>query len=653
MLRSRLFEDEVEHLFSEGKLYGTTHLATGQEAAQAGLCLALDPQDWIVTTHRCHGYTVCKGTPVYPLFAELAGSRDGICRGLAGSMHFQDPERHNAGSSAIVGSGIPLATGIAFSLKRRNLPFISVSVFGDGACSRGTLHECLNLASIWNLSELFYCENNLYGMSAASSRMISTSSIASRAEGYGIKHQTVDGNDLEAVYQATMEAREYILQNHRPYFLEVLTYRQKGHSKNDRRLYRTREEEQFWAQKDPIKLFEAKLTAQGIMTGAEIAGLRSRIEKETREASTLALSKASDTLTPEEAGKLVFAPETSEILRENARTTDSATQDGKVHLSYREAIHLALGMSMKRDRNVVLIGEDIGLYGGCFKVTGDLYLDFPDQLIETPVSEESFAGLAVGAAKTGMKPIIEIMYADFATLISDPVINHAAKSYFMSAGKVPCPMVVRFPEGCGTGHGPQHTQTTESMFLNTPGLIVVAPSNPQDAYILLTQAIESNNPVMFFEHKALYNDTQDFDLCAPMPAFGKARITAHGTDLTLISYSEGIKICSHAAEELRKEGITAEILDLRTLKPLDTSSILEAARKTGRVIIVQSAPQTASVSSEVEALICSDPKTFEALKCPVVRFCACETPTPFSRTLEALYIPQVSDIVSQARAWLR
>lgn len=341
MLRSRFFEDETERLFSLGLLYGTTHLATGQEAAQAGLCLALDDNDWIMTTHRCHGYSICKGTDPYRLFSELAGSREGVCKGLSGSMHFQDPQLCNGGSSAIVGSGIPLATGIAFSLLRHKQDNISVSIFGDGACSRGTLHECLNLASIWNLPELFYCENNLYGMSTASSRMISTSSIASRAEGYRIRHMTVDGNDLEQVFQAVSQARAYILEEHRPFFLEVLTYRQKGHSKNDKRVYRTATEEAIWAKKDPISLFEKKLTESKVMTQIETESVRSSIAEEIKEASDHAMAVRLDTLSQSEADSLTMAPETYSIHPE-------ASIQGIAELSYREAIHAAIGLSMRQ-----------------------------------------------------------------------------------------------------------------------------------------------------------------------------------------------------------------------------------------------------------------------------------------------------------------
>lgn len=641
MWRSRAFEDEVERLFARGALYGTTHLATGQEAAQAGLCMALDDEDWIMSTHRCHGYAVCRGTDTYRLFCELFGSRHGVCKGLAGSMHFQDTARHNAGSSAIVGSGIPPAAGIALTLKRHRKNNISVSIFGDGACSRGTLHETMNLCAVWHLPLLFFCENNLYGMSASSSRMISTDSISSRAAGYGIAHETVDGNDVEAVYNAVKKAREYIVSNQEPYFLEVLTYRQKGHSKNDRCVYRTREEEQYWLQRDPISLLEKNLLNSGKVTENELRSIRDAEKETVSEALILAEGVKDEVLSIDEARNLTMAPETY-------LGPQPHPEQGKVTLSFREALRMALDLEMGCNEDVILMGEDIGAYGGCFKVTGDLYLKHPDQVLETPVSEESFCGVAVGSAKTGLRPVVEVMYADFSTLISDPVINHAAKSWFMSGGKVCCPLVVRLPEGSGTGHGPQHTQTPAAMFLNVPGLIVLAPSCPQDAYGLLTLAIRSNNPVIFLEHKLLYPETQTFDPSEPVLPIGKARVARNGKDVTLIAYSQAVNVCLNAASLLEKQGVSAEVIDLRSLKPLDTQTILESVRKTGRAVIVQWANSVASASSEVESVICSDAEAFEALKKPVIRLCSEECPTPFSKPLEKAYNPgpkQVADAV--------
>jgi len=288
MLNSRYFEEKTEQLFNQGLIHGTTHLANGQEACQTGLCMALEDEDWIVPTHRCHGFTLCKGSSPYSMFSEMLGSSSGLAKGLGGSMHMPDKEHFNLGSSAIVGSGVPLACGCAFTQKHSGSKNISVAIFGDGATSRGSIHESMNLASIWKLPVLFFCENNLYGMSAPSDKMISTDQISSRAQSYSMPGKTVDGNDVEAVFNAVSEAACYIREGNGPYLIVANTYRQKGHSRSDKLVYRSREEEQYWLEKDPITLFEKKLESQGILSAHE----KLEIENECRLGISIQAEKA-------------------------------------------------------------------------------------------------------------------------------------------------------------------------------------------------------------------------------------------------------------------------------------------------------------------------------------------------------------------------
>ena len=330
MLNSRFFEEKTEELFKAGLIHGTTHLANGQEAAQAGLCMALEDGDWIVPTHRCHGFTICKGSWPVAMFAEMFGSRQGLAKGLGGSMHMPDKENCNLGSSAVVGSGVPLATGIAFYQKFKStgsasfaasttqnpktLPpapvkNISVAIFGDGASSRGSVHESMNIASIWKLPVLFYCENNHYGMSAPSDKMISVDQVSSRAAAYNMPGTVVDGNDFEAVYNQVLKACEYIRGGNGPYLLEVMTYRFKGHSKSDRRLYRTSEEENQWLQRDPIVLFEQKMIQNGYVTEKEIADIEDECRKGIDLQAKTALKESGDKLTADEVLGLVYASE--------------------------------------------------------------------------------------------------------------------------------------------------------------------------------------------------------------------------------------------------------------------------------------------------------------------------------------------------------
>ncbi len=328
MLNSRFFEEKTEQLFKAGLIHGTTHLANGQEASQAGLCAALEEGDWIVPTHRCHGFTICSGSDPFAMFSEMFGSIHGLAKGLGGSMHMPDKENFNLGSSAVVGSGVPLATGIAFSEKfkavgnagfaassfgnPKDFPIVpvknvAVAIFGDGASSRGSVHESMNLASIWKLPVLFYCENNHYGMSASSDKMISVDYVSSRATAYSIPGKTIDGNDVEIVYETVKEALDYIRSGKGPYLLEVMTYRTKGHSKSDRRLYRTAAEEEQWLKKDPITLFEHKLIKLGYLSPDEITAIEEECHAGIEAQAALALEKSGDKLKPEEVEGMVYA----------------------------------------------------------------------------------------------------------------------------------------------------------------------------------------------------------------------------------------------------------------------------------------------------------------------------------------------------------
>ena len=630
LLRSRYFEEKIQTLFNEGALYGTTHLNIGQEASHTGLCNALQEGDWIVPTHRCHGYNIARGSSLEGMFSEMFGSRWGLCKGIGGSMHMTDISTFNAGSSAVVGSGIAIAAGLSFALMRQKKRNIAVAILGDGATSRGVLHECMNLASVWNLPLLFYCENNHYGMSASSSRMIAGGSIYKRAKAYGMHSIKINGNDYHEVYEAVKEGRNYILENREPVFIEADTYRLCGHSKSDKRVYRSKEEEEMWREKDPIELFESTLG----LSQNELNVVKAEVNKEVEEAYMRSYASKDDILTNEELENLVYAksPETKE------------KRSGMHKATYREAIYEALDEILTSDERATLIGEDVGLYGGCFGVTEGLIEKHSDSVLETPVSEEAFAGLATGAAILDEHPIVEIMYGDFATLISDALINHAAKLFFMSAGQLKCPMVIRLPSGSGTGHGSQHTQSLEGMFLNIPGLKIVAPSDPFTAKALLKEAVKDNNPVLFFEHKALYGYSAEAgDIYSSFP-IGKAQVLTTGSDLTLISYSRATLTCRKAISNLR--GISVEHIDLATIKPLDMKTIKESVLKTRRVLLVEDEPLFGSVMASLAATLSSDEEISSALLMEIKIIAGKDMPIPFSRELERAVVPIESDIRS-------
>lgn len=310
-------------------------------------------------------------------------------------------------------------------------------------------------------------------------------------------------------------------------------------------------------------------------------------------------------------------------------------------MTFREAIRKAMADEMKADKNVVLLGEDLGVYGGCFKVTEGLIKDFPDQVVDTPVSEEGFTGMAVGAAMMGLRPIVEIMYADFFTLIFDPIVNHAAKTHFMSGGQFCCPITVRLPEGSGTGHGAQHTQSPEALFMNSTGLKIVAPSNPNDAYHLLRESIRDNNPVLFFEHKLLYST--EGEITNEVLPIGKARTVCEGSDITIIAYSHSVLTALDTAELLSENGISSTVVDICSIKPLDTETILSSVRKTGRVAIIQDPSSFGGVASQICSLITTDRETFKTLKAPVIQIGGQHSPTPFSKELEKNAVPSAEE----------
>ena len=637
MLNSRYFEYHISLLFQQKIMHGTTHLNIGQEACQAGLALNLDEDDWFVPTHRCHGYTLASGSSIYKMFSEMFGSSHGLSKGLGGSMHMSDLSHNNPGSSAIVASSVALAAGIAFSLKKQKKANMAVAILGDGATSRGVVHEVMNMASIWELPLLFYLENNGYGMSSSAEKMIAGNEICDRAKALNIESVKVDGNDIEAVYKAVAIARKYIIEEKKPYFIELVTYRYNGHSKSDSCVYRTREEENYWLTKCPIKTFEKKLLDNQVVTKEELKILNKACDTYVNKELEKAIEVKDDSLTMDEIKNLVF----DEINIKEVYSEDTHRASGK------EAIREALLEECIRDKNVVLIGEDIGLYGGCFKVTGDLYSKIDDQLVETPVSEEGFANLAVGASFLGTRSVVEVMYGDFATLISDALINHAAKIRFMSGGQLNCPVVFRLPMGCGTGHGSQHSGSLETMFTNVAGLKVVAPSSPRSAKALLKASIRDNNPVVFLEHKIIYNEEGIVGDENEIMPLGKASVLTKGNKLTLISYSHSVNVCKKAIDKINAKyncNDLVELIDLNTLIPLDFKTIKESVLKTHKVIIVHEAPLSGGFSGEISSRITEDEELFSLLEKPIIRLGGKSIPIPFNPKLEKSAIPTEIDV---------
>ena len=657
----RMFEDQVYDLLGRNLIKGASHLYAGQEAVAVGAISQLREDDLITSTHRGHGHCYARGAVLAQgdeaqqlhynkMLAELCGRSTGYCGGRGGSMHIADVEHGNLGATGIVGGNIPVATGAGLAQKMMKTGRVVLCFFGDGATNTGNFHESLNLASLWKLPVVYIIENNKYGMSVPIENAAATLDLADRGCAYGIPHKVVDGMDILAVQEATEAAIEHARSGSGPYLLEFETYRWYGHSRSDPRKYRTKQEEAEWKAKDPIPAFAAALVAAGIATEEEVDAVEAQMQSSIELATDFALN--SPMPPAEELELFVYAPfkwtqadiEREKVLRERCRSGGPGTRK----IFYREALVEAQREEMLRDERVFLMGEDIGLYGGAYSATKGLFEEFGGERVrDTPISEATIGGSAVGAAMAGMRPVAEIMYVDFTPLAMDQIANQGAKNRYMFGGKTVVPMVIRSEGGAGRSIAAHHSQSLEALWTHFPGIYVVMPSTPYDAKGLLKAAIRDDNPVMFIEHKMLYGVegyVPEEDYIIP---FGVADVKREGKDVTVITYSRMVHRALEAAEKLAQEGISVEVIDLRTLKPLDMDTIAESVKKTGHVVGVTEAYKTGSFVSELAMLI--QEQLFDYLDAPVVRVAAADVPVPMAETLEDADIPNVDAIIAGIR----
>jgi pyruvate dehydrogenase E1 component alpha subunit len=655
MLLIRAFEETVEQLYAAGKMHGTMHLYIGQEAVAVGAIAALRPDDYITSTHRGHGHAIAKGQDLRAMLAELLGKETGVCRGRGGSMHLADLERGNLGANGIVAGGIPIAVGAGLSIRMQGQDRVVLCFFGDGAANHGNFHEGLNMAAIWRLPVVFLCENNQYAMSMAVRRAMAVPRVADRAVAYGIPGETVDGMDVVAVYRAVRAAVERARRGEGPTLIEAITYRYRGHSKSDRQVYRTKDEVQAWMARDPIARLREALIARGWLSEAEAAAL----EERAREAVAEALRAAEGDPEPEVAQLTegVYAEDPLFPLRWIRQAFGSEVPveppAGTRELSYAEALREAMAQAMAADERVFLMGEDIGVYGGAFGVTQGLIERFgPERVRDTPISENTIVGAGVGAALTGMRPIVEMQFMDFVTLAMEQTVLQAAKVRYMFGGKARVPLVLRLPGGSGTGAAAQHSESLEAWFVHVPGLKVVAPATPYDAKGLLLAALADDNPVIFVEHKLLYRTRGPVPEEPYLVPLGKAAVRRPGRHLTIVAYSIAVLRALEAAERLAAEGIEAEVIDLRTLKPYDAETVIASVKKTGKLLIVHEAPLLGGFGGELAAAVAQS-EAFAYLEAPIVRLGGADVPIPYHPRLERAAVPQVEDIVEAARRLAR
>ena len=656
----RALENNISNLLGRAVLKGASHLYAGSEAVAVGAVGALRDDDLVTSTHRGHGHAHAHGDSAAKtieekqahynkMMAEVLGKSSGYCKGKGGSMHIADVAHGNLGATGIVGGNIPVAVGAALAQKLMGTDKVVLCFFGDGASNTGNFHEALNMASLWDLPVVFMVENNMYAMSVPWAKSSKLPNVADRACAYGIPGEVVDGMDVLAVRGAVEKAVDRARKGKGPSLIEAKTYRYFGHSHSDPRIYRTKEEEQAYKDRDPIKVLNEEMKAVGLISDEEFEAMNLAIKAKMKAA--MEFSDVSPEADPAELETDVFAPsvftvkdiENEAELREKVKTDTSIRE-----ISYADAIAEALREEMKRDEKVFLMGEDVGLYGGAYGASRGLFEEFGQwRVIDTPISEATIGGAAVGAAMAGMRPVAEIMYVDFTPLAMDQVANQGAKNRYMFGGKTSVPMVIRTEGGAGRAIAAHHSQSLEALWTHFPGIYVVMPSTPYDVKGLLKAAIRDNNPVMFIEHKMLYKNKGRVPVEDYVIPLGIADIKRTGKDVTLVTYSRQVLNALDAAEALAREGIDVEVIDLRCLKPLDINTIINSIKKTGRFVGVTEAYENTSFINEVMAQV--NDNAFDYLDAPMVRVAAANVPVPRAEVLEDLAIPNVNRIIEACR----
>jgi 2-oxoisovalerate dehydrogenase E1 component len=632
MVVIRDLEERIATLYGAGEVPGFVHTSVGQEACAVGALLHTRPDDVITSTHRGHGHILAKGLTPRRVLAELMGRETGANRGRGGSMHVADPELGILGANGIVGAGLPIAVGAAFGLTRLRRGSVAVCFFGDGAIATGAFHEAVNLAALWRLPVVFFCENNQF---SEFSRVQDQHPVpvSQRAVGYGLPFVELAGNDIEAVADGMATVLAKVRAGAGPVLVEGVTLRVRGHYEGDPQRYRATPAPN---DRDPIAVARRTLIARGV-TESRVRDAERAAREMVDDAEDFA--RHSPVPDPDTSMDFVTAPRHPDTVRSRASPTE-----GVPDLAYSRALRAAMSDALADDPRVVLAGIDVA-GGNVFGLTKGLAQTWPDRVLDTPISESAIVGLGVGAAMVGLRPVVEIMYLDFVGVAFDQLLNQAAKLRFMTGGAVRLPLVVRTQFGSGRSSGSQHSQSLEALLAHIPGLTVVMPSTAADAYGLLRTAIDDDNPVVFIENRLLYERKGP----APPPGYrvpiGTARIVRRGRDVTIVSWSRMVHESLAAAETLAAEGIDAEVLDLRTISPLDREAVLESFARTNRMVIAQDAVTDFGVGAEIAALAVGE--GFWSLDAPVMRVGAPYSPAPYAPGLEARWMPG-ADAVARA-----
>ena len=626
MLKPRLIEEKMLVLLRQGKI-SKWFSGIGQEAISVGVTAALHKNEYILPMHRNLGVFTTREIPLYRLFSQWQGKMNGFTKGRDRSFHFGTQEFNIVGMISHLGPQLGVADGIALANKLKQNNQVCAVFTGEGGTSEGDFHEALNVASVWDLPVLFCVENNGYGLSTPTSEQFNCEHIADKGIGYGMESHIINGNNILEVYNQVSNITEDMRKNPRPVLLEFKTFRMRGHEEASGTKYVPQELMDTWAKKDPLKNYETFLVSKNILTEQQITNTNKEIKAEINEHLQMAFNEESLSANLATELKDVFKPYQQEIITPSNKKTNIRLID---------AISDGLRDSMKRYDNLIIMGQDVAEYGGVFKITEGFTEQFGRERVRnTPICESAIVSAAYGAAINGMKAVMEMQFADFVSSGFNPIVNLLAKSNYRWNQNAD--VVVRMPCGAGVGAGPFHSQTNEAWFTKTPGLKVVYPAFPEDAKGLLCAAINDPNPVLFFEHKALYRSVyQEVSDDYFTVELGKASLLREGDDVTIISYGAGV----HWAIDTLKvhSEISADLIDLRTLQPLDVATIFESVRKTGKAIFLQEDSLFGSIASDVAALITEH--CFESLDAPVKRVASIETPIPFQGELEKQYLPK-------------
>jgi 2-oxoisovalerate dehydrogenase E1 component len=631
LLWPRMIEEKMLVLLRQGKI-SKWFSGIGQEAISVGATLALQQDEWIMPLHRNLGVFTSRNMPLSKLFMQWQGAQEGYSKGRERSFHFGNKDHHICGMISHLGPQLAIADGVALAHKLRKENKVSLAFTGDGGTSEGDFHEALNVAAVWDLPVIFVIENNGYGLSTPVNEQYRCISLVDKAKGYGMEGVTIDGNNILNVYDTIKGVRDFCIKNQKPYLIECMTFRMRGHEEASGTKYVPQDLFKIWELKDPIKNFERYLIEQAVMNEMKVADIRNEFKNKIETELAIGFDTTPVIADTEEEMEDVY-----EVKSEtgNVKIVDNASPSHHLPLVTHElrlidAIKQGLHQSMQQHPNLILMGQDIAEYGGAFKITEGFVNDFGKERVRnTPLCESAIVGAALGLSLEGYKSMMEMQFADFVTVGFNQIVNNLAKIHYRWGQNAD--VVIRMPTGGGVGAGPFHSQSNEAWFTKVPGLKVVYPSTPIDAKGLLIAAINDPNPVMYFEHKALYRSVN-----GQVPEdyyeieIGKARHVREGDEVSIITYGAGV----HWAEDYAAEHpeISIDILDLRTLAPLDYFAIHEAVQRTGRVLILHEDTLIGGIGGEIAAWIAEN--CFSILDAPVMRCASLDTPIPFNIELE-------------------